>query len=124
MNKFLDLLALVLDKILTWIFVGFALFMLINVAQSIPWQCFLIGGIIVLWFWAMCRNEYRGWGMSCKCQECGKQYKVDLLIPDKLWEQIRPIYMSKSGGLLCGSCIMSKIEALDEYNYWFLKKEE
>lgn len=63
--------------------------------------------------------------MSCKCQECGKQYKVDLLIPYELWEKIRPISKTKKQlVLLCGSCIMSKIEALDEYDYWFLNKEE
>jgi len=26
----------------------------------------------------------KGGKMSCKCQICGKQYKVDILIPDEL----------------------------------------
>jgi hypothetical protein len=29
--------------------------------------------------------------MSCKCQSCGKQYKIDLMIPDELWN--RPTYI-------------------------------
>jgi len=48
--------------------------------------------------------------MSCTCQDCGVGYKVDLLIPDALWEAIRG-----DKNLLCGVCIMDKIEDLDEY---------
>lgn len=29
--------------------------------------------------------------MSCTCQDCGNQYKVDLVIPDELWEKIKPM---------------------------------
>jgi len=54
--------------------------------------------------------------MSCKCQICGKQYKVDLLIPAELWERIKPEGKPEDTGLMCGSCIMKRIEALDEYN--------
>jgi hypothetical protein len=60
--------------------------------------------------------------MSCKCQECGKQYKVDLDIPDELWEKIQPKNKPKGAGLLCGSCIMKKIEEISDYDYWYLKK--
>lgn len=55
--------------------------------------------------------------MSCKCQNCGRQYKVDLNIPDDLWEKIKPKEKPKGSGLLCGMCIMEKIEELDEYDY-------
>jgi len=48
--------------------------------------------------------------VSCKCQNCGRQYKVDLLIPDNIWEKIRPLDKPPEAGLLCGSCIMSHIE--------------
>ena len=54
--------------------------------------------------------------MSCKCQRCKKQYKVDLIIPDKLWEKIKPKGKPKGAGRLCGSCIMEKIEGLNEYD--------
>lgn len=53
--------------------------------------------------------------MSCKCQDCGRQYKVDLLIPNDLWKIIRPKGKPVDGGLLCGVCIMKKIEELDKY---------
>lgn len=54
--------------------------------------------------------------MSCTCQRCGKQYKVDVNIPDHLWKIIRPKYHpDPESGLLCGQCIMVKIEDLDKY---------
>ena len=55
--------------------------------------------------------------MSCRCQDCGKQYKVDLNIPDELWKKI-----TKKENLLCGSCIMIRIEKINDYDYWFLVK--
>ena len=58
--------------------------------------------------------------MSCKCQECGRQYKVDLLIPNDLWEKIKPAGKPEGAGLLCGSCIMDRIEDLGEYNFYVL----
>lgn len=54
----------------------------------------------------------------CTCKECGKKYKVDLIVPDSLWEKIKP----KNGGLLCGSCIMEKIEYLSGYDAYKLEK--
>ncbi len=53
--------------------------------------------------------------MSCKCQQCKRNYKVDLLLPDWLWEKITPKPLISSAGMLCGSCIMNNIEALDNY---------
>ena len=54
--------------------------------------------------------------MSYKCQECDNNYKIDILIPDDLWEKISPKKIDgwKSGGLLCGICIIKKIEELSE----------
>ena len=49
--------------------------------------------------------------MSCKCQNCNRQYMVDLLVPDKIWEKIRPLDKPPEAGLLCGSCIMSRMES-------------
>lgn len=60
--------------------------------------------------------------MSCKCQRCNKQYKVDVMVSDKLWEEIKPKHKPKGAGLLCGTCIIEKIEAKNEYNYYQLKK--
>lgn len=63
--------------------------------------------------------------MSCVCQNCGKQFKVDLIVPDELWDKIKPEEKLKGGGLLCGSCIMDRIEKVSDYDCWFLshKKE-
>ena len=56
--------------------------------------------------------------MSCECQKCKIQYKIDLMVSEKLWDKI-----SKGRNLLCGSCIMDELEALNKYNYYFLSKE-
>lgn len=58
--------------------------------------------------------------MACKCQECRKMFKIDLLIPDKL----RPIVKASGSGLLCGSCIMKKLERLDKYQAWELRQPQ
>lgn len=47
---------------------------------------------------------------GCKCQECAKIYTVDFIVPDNLWEQIKPTNKAKGAGLLCGICIAKKIE--------------
>lgn len=60
--------------------------------------------------------------MSCTCQDCGKQYNIDLIIPNEYWEKITP---KKGGGLLCGSCIMLKLEKLiGEPDYYYLIKNK
>ena len=48
--------------------------------------------------------------MACLCQDCGEYYKVDILIPDELWEKIKPKGKDVGAGLLCGKCIFTKIE--------------
>jgi hypothetical protein len=50
--------------------------------------------------------------MPCICQNCGEDFKVDLLLPDDLWNRIRPFGKQEGAGLLCGPCIMAHIEAL------------
>ena len=49
------------------------------------------------------------------CQKCGRKYKIDLLVPDYIWCMITP---SKEvfGGLLCGSCIIEKLERICDYS--------
>lgn len=61
--------------------------------------------------------------MSCKCQECGKHYKVDILVDDDLWDKIRPKHKKRSAGMLCGICIMKKIESFDIYTAYELRKK-
>jgi hypothetical protein len=59
--------------------------------------------------------------MTCTCHICGKQYKVDFMVIDDLWEKIRP---DKSrpveAGLMCGMCITQAVEDLDEYDAYEL----
>lgn len=52
--------------------------------------------------------------MSCTCERCKKEYKVDFMLPDEIWEQIQPIDKLVGAGLLCGECI---IDALERYGY-------
>jgi hypothetical protein len=61
--------------------------------------------------------------MSCICNNCGRKYKVDLLVPDDIWNKIRPIGSKGEGGLLCPICIAEKLESLGDYDYWYLTKE-
>ena len=53
--------------------------------------------------------------MSCTCQSCGKEYKIDVSIPDDLWELIKPAGKPKGAGLLCGSCIFDRLESYNAY---------
>lgn len=53
--------------------------------------------------------------MSCTCQSCGNSYKVDVVVPDDLWELIKPKDKPTGGGLLCGVCIIRRLEKLGNY---------
>lgn len=48
--------------------------------------------------------------MGCKCQGCGKYFCVDLIVPDEIWMQIQPKEKPPGAGLLCGKCIVQKLE--------------
>lgn len=50
-----------------------------------------------------------------RCQGCWQHYTVDLLIPDDLWKLITPRPDSDGGGLLCGPCIMRRLESFGRY---------
>lgn len=54
---------------------------------------------------------------GCKCQRCGKIYKVDWDIPDEIWLKISP--KGNLSGLLCGSCIAELIEKFNEFGYFY-----
>lgn len=49
---------------------------------------------------------------GCRCHGCGRRYRVDVAVPDALWERIRPAGSTGGGGLLCGPCILARVEAL------------
>lgn len=53
---------------------------------------------------------------GCACQGCGERYKVDVEVPDDLWNQIRPEGKPEGTGLLCGCCIFSRVEALGKHD--------
>jgi len=52
---------------------------------------------------------------GCRCCNCGKQYKIDLNINDDLWAKISP--RGNDSGLLCGSCIINKLEEMNLFGY-------
>jgi len=49
---------------------------------------------------------------GCVCQGCGSLYIGDLLVPDTVWERIKPAGKPTGAGLLCASCIMAAIRNL------------
>jgi len=58
--------------------------------------------------------------MSCKCQGCGNQYRIDIGVPDEIWERIQPSGKAVGAGLLCGSCIVARLEAMGVYGSYEL----
>lgn len=52
--------------------------------------------------------------MACICHECKTPYYIDLNIPDELWQRIG---MPEHSGLLCGICIMKRLESFKQYGY-------
>jgi len=57
--------------------------------------------------------------LGCKCHGCGRIYKVDLLISDELWYLIT--YPDRPE-MLCGMCIMERIEEIGKFDYYKLEK--
>lgn len=57
---------------------------------------------------------------GCLCQGCGRRYRVDLLVPDELWEKVRPDDKDGAAGLLCGPCIMIALELRGEFGSYSL----
>jgi len=53
--------------------------------------------------------------MACTCQNCGRKYKVDLVVSSEIWEKITPKPDQPGAGMLCGPCIMERVETLGEY---------
>lgn len=74
----------------------------------------------------VCADQYRQWRDegSC-CEGCGRRYKVDLLVPDDLWVLIRGETSRRpESGLLCGRCIMDKIEGRGQFDVFELRRME
>ena len=59
---------------------------------------------------------------GCTCQECGTLFKVDLMLPNDLWERIKPEKAEPGGGLLCGVCIMRKLEEFNTFGYLIVRE--
>lgn len=49
---------------------------------------------------------------GCRCQNCGFLYRVDVQVCDSVWAKIS----KPSENLLCGSCIMKRIEGLGSFD--------
>ncbi len=54
---------------------------------------------------------------GCLCQGCGRRYKVDVMVPDGEWDWMRPFGTNKGGGLLCGHCIIDRLESCGHNAY-------
>lgn len=54
---------------------------------------------------------------GCLCQDCGRRYRIDLRLSDELWERIT---YQNWANLLCGICIMERIEHFREFDYYDL----
>lgn len=65
--------------------------------------------------------------MSCNCQSCGKEYKVDFIVPNKIWEAIRPNKVEPrsfaDGGLLCGRCIVQELEKMNVGCFYLFERK-
>ena len=59
---------------------------------------------------------------GCVCQCCGVKFRVDVNVPDELWNRIRPVGKPEGAGLLCGVCIFRRIEVLNEFSAFELVK--
>ena len=53
------------------------------------------------------------------CQHCKLYYKVNVMVSDEVWNTIRP---KDNANLLCGPCIMEKIEILGKFETFDLIK--
>ena len=62
--------------------------------------------------------------MSNYCQGCGEDYMTDFIVPDALWEEIKPVDVKADAGLLCGRCIAKSLETLAGYESFVIIKTE
>jgi len=63
------------------------------------------------------------------CHDCGLQYGgdawIEAVVPDQIWDQIRPTGSSKGCGILCVSCIARRLRILGmkDVPVWFCGTE-
>jgi hypothetical protein len=63
------------------------------------------------------------------CHDCGLEYGsdawIEAVIPDKVWNRIRPSESGTEGGLLCITCIARrlKIKGLNDVPVWLCGTE-
>ena len=50
-----------------------------------------------------------------RCEGCGREYKLDIMVPLEIWKKILPDMSKPKGGMLCGSCIVERIENMDRF---------
>lgn len=53
---------------------------------------------------------------GCTCHQCQSTYKVDMVLPDDMWNRIARY----DGEMLCGRCICARLETLDEFGAYQL----
>ena len=73
---------------------------------------------------------------GCLCCDCGKRYRVDVILDDDLWQRILNVnagearkdirdpdgaLLVRKDVLLCGSCIMHRIELLGRFGAYYLE---
>lgn len=46
---------------------------------------------------------------GCICQSCLSRFTVDLMVPDDLWEVVKPQDKPLGSGLLCPQCIIERV---------------
>ena len=51
---------------------------------------------------------------GCTCQSCGVIFYKDLIVPDDIWEEIKPRGKPIGSGLLCPSCQIYRVIKLDK----------
>lgn len=54
-------------------------------------------------------------GDGCTCHGCGQTFRVDIMVPDDIWDRIRPPHKPAGAGLLCPTCIVQRIEATEDF---------
>ena len=57
---------------------------------------------------ALAAEAGRARGEGCICQGCGTRYHDDLIVPDEVWESIKPAGKAEGAGLLCPTCIYQR----------------